>query len=138
MRGRRVAVALVVALLVSACGSAEPYEEALDALELSEAWERTSRESLTHSDSDCSIMSGPSCPRVTDAYTVDLEAADAHQQAREAIEGLGLTVVIEVDTCEGRGTSCYVVGEDDSRLVQVVIQDADRPVTADATSHRAR
>jgi hypothetical protein len=132
-----VAVALAVALLVSACGSAEPYEETLDALELSEAWERTSRESLTHSDSDCSIMSGPSCPRVTDTYTVDLDASDAYQQARAAIEELGLTVVLELDNCVGRGSDCYVAGEDDDRLVQVVIEAADLPVTAKATSHRA-
>jgi hypothetical protein len=137
MRGRRVAVALVVALFVAACGSAEPYEETLDALELSDAWERTSRESLTHADPDCSIMSGPSCPRVTDTYAVDLEAADALQQARAAVESLGMSVVLELDNCVGRGSDCYLTGEDDSRLVQVVIEAADLPVTAKATSHRA-
>lgn len=130
-------MALVVALFVAACGSAKPYEETLDALELSDAWERTSRESLTHSDPDCSIMSGPSCPRATDTYTVDLEAADALQQARAAVESLGMAVVLELDNCVGRGSDCYLTGEDDSRLVQVVIEAADLPLTVKATSHRA-
>ena len=137
MRVRRVAAALVIALLVSACGSAEPYEEALDALGLPDTWERTSRESLTHADRNCSIMSGPSCPRVTDTYTVDVEVADAHQQARQAIEDLGLQVIIEVDDCQGRRSDCRVTGQDDRRLVQVVIDARDLPVIARATSHRA-
>ncbi|WP_052665091.1 hypothetical protein [Nitriliruptor alkaliphilus] len=132
-----MAAALVVGLLVSACGSAEPYEEALGALELSDAWERTSRESLTHSDRDCSIMSGPSCPRVTDTYTVDLEAAEAYQQARDAINGLGMDISRERDDCRGQGSDCRVTGQADGRLVQVVIEVTDRPMTARATSHRA-
>lgn len=82
-------------------------------------------------------MSGPSCPRVTDTYTVDLGAVDAYQQARAAIDDLGMQIIRERAPCQRRGSDCRVSGQSEGRLVKVVIDAAARPATARATSHRA-
>lgn len=131
-----MAAAVAVAVLVSGCGSAASFVAALDELDLPDTWERTDREAITRGDDGCSLMSGAACPRAVDRYLVNEVARDAHAQATSAIEAVGLEITISRDTCTHPETACRVTGMDDDRLISVVIEVRDDPVTARVTSHR--
>jgi fumarylacetoacetate (FAA) hydrolase family protein len=134
---------VAVAVLLTGCASADPYVELLDALELPDGWERTSRDVQTVRNDGCSIMGGHTCPQVVETYDIDAEPADALAQAKDAAASLGLEPVEGWgdDTCDQpqvEGSNCTVTADDGEVVLQVLIGEAPDGAVAEVRAHQSR